>query len=250
MISSEVLEFRKGSTIIHRFTPYTKMLYALLFSILILLRSDFIYTLFLFLLTIVPIILAKMFSLWLRSLKGLTLLIIMIFGFNMLFTMNAYYSIAMVFRLLALVNVFMVFLRTTSPEDLAYALYKLGLPYDFVLAFTMSLRFIPTMLKDIQAVIDAQRARGLETEKGNPIKRARNYIPIFIPLIVNAIRRARSVAEAMESRAFGAVKKPTSLYEVKIKLLDYIAMIFIIAITVIIIYATYVINIFDKIKII
>lgn len=243
MIPSEVLEFRKGSTIIHRFTPYTKMLYTILFSILTLLKPELGYTMFIFLLTLIPIFLAKMLVLWLKSLKGLIILIIMVFGFNMLFTMNIYYSLSMVLRLLALVNVFMVFLRTTSPEDLAYSLYRLGLPYDFVLAFTMSLRFIPTMFKDIQAVIDAQRARGLETEKGNPIKRARNYIPIFIPLIVNAIRRARSVAETMESRAFGASKKPTSLYEVKIKALDYAGMIVIILATIIIFYVTYILNI-------
>ncbi|MGB9728450.1 MAG: energy-coupling factor transporter transmembrane component T family protein [Thermoprotei archaeon] len=243
MIPSEILEFRKGSTIVHRFTPYTKMLYAILFSILALLKPELNYTLFIFVLTIIPIILARMIILWLKSLKGLIILIIMVFGFNMLFTMNTYYSLSMVFRLLALVNIFMVFLRTTSPEDLAYALYKLGLPYDFVLAFTMALRFIPTMFKDIQAVIDAQRARGLETEKGSPLKRARNYIPIFIPLIVNAIRRARSVAETMESRAFGATKKPTSLYEVKLKTLDYMGMIVIIATTLLMFYIVYILNI-------
>ncbi len=240
MIPSEILEFRKGSTIVHRFTPYTKMLYAILFSILTLLKPELNYTLFIFVLTIIPIILARMIILWLKSLKGLIILIVMVFGFNMLFTMNAYYSLSMVLRLLALVNIFMVFLRTTSPEDLAYALYKLGLPYDFVLAFTMALRFIPTMFKDIQAVIDAQRARGLETEKGSPLKRARNYIPIFIPLIVNAIRRARSVAETMESRAFGATKKPTSLYEVKLKTLDYMGMIVIITTTLLIFYISYI----------
>jgi energy-coupling factor transport system permease protein len=52
----------------------------------------------------------------------------------------------------------------------------------------------------------------LELERGNFLKRIRNYIPILIPLIVSAIRRSLELAEAMESRAWGATKKRTNLY--------------------------------------
>jgi energy-coupling factor transport system permease protein len=64
--------------------------------------------------------------------------------------------------------------------------------------------------------MDAQKARGLELEKGGFMKRIRNYIPILIPLIVSAIRRSLELAEAMESRAWGAVKKRTNLYALKL----------------------------------
>jgi energy-coupling factor transport system permease protein len=60
--------------------------------------------------------------------------------------------------------------------------------------------------------MDAQKARGLELERGNFMKRIRNYIPILIPLIVSAIRRSLELAEAMESRAWGATKERTNLY--------------------------------------
>jgi energy-coupling factor transport system permease protein len=63
--------------------------------------------------------------------------------------------------------------------------------------------------------MDAQKARGLELEKGNFLKRIRNYIPILIPLIVSAIRRSLELAEAMESRAWGATKNRTNLYVLK-----------------------------------
>jgi energy-coupling factor transporter transmembrane protein EcfT len=70
--------------------------------------------------------------------------------------------------------------------------------------------------------MDAQKARGLELEKGNFLKRIRNYIPILIPLIVSAIRRSLELAEAMESRAWGATKKRTNLYVLKMHRGDYI----------------------------
>jgi len=54
-------------------------------------------------------------------------------------------------------------------------------------------------------------------EKGNFMKRIRNYIPVLIPLIVSAIRRSLELAEAMESRAWGATKKRTNLYSLRLR---------------------------------
>jgi len=69
--------------------------------------------------------------------------------------------------------------------------------------------------------MDAQKARGLELERGNFLRRVRNYIPILIPLIVGAIRRSLELAEAMESRAWGASEKRTNLYVLRMKRADY-----------------------------
>jgi energy-coupling factor transport system permease protein len=69
--------------------------------------------------------------------------------------------------------------------------------------------------------MDAQKARGLDLEKGGFMKRIRNYVPILIPLIVSAIRRSLELAEAMESRAWGAVKKRTNLYGLRLHRGDF-----------------------------
>jgi energy-coupling factor transport system permease protein len=69
--------------------------------------------------------------------------------------------------------------------------------------------------------MDAQKARGLELDRGNFLKRIRNYIPILIPLIVSAIRRSLELAEAMESRAWGATKNRTNLYVLKMHKGDF-----------------------------
>jgi energy-coupling factor transport system permease protein len=63
--------------------------------------------------------------------------------------------------------------------------------------------------------MDAQRSRGLELDKGNFLTRIRKYIPILLPLIINSIRRSLELAEAMESRAFGATRDRTNIYELK-----------------------------------
>jgi energy-coupling factor transport system permease protein len=81
---------------------------------------------------------------------------------------------------------------------------------------------VPVLAEEAQTIMDAQKARGLELERGNFLKRVRNYIPILIPLIVSAIRRSLELAEAMESRAWGATSKRTNLYVLKMKKGDVI----------------------------
>jgi energy-coupling factor transport system permease protein len=98
---------------------------------------------------------------------------------------------------------------------LGLALEQTRLPYEFSFAFTTAVRFVPVLAEEAQTIMDAQKARGLELEKGNFMKRIRNYIPVLIPLIVSAIRRSLELAEAMESRAWGATKKRTNLYVLK-----------------------------------
>ncbi|MDG6938731.1 MAG: energy-coupling factor transporter transmembrane protein EcfT, partial [Nitrososphaerota archaeon] len=77
--------------------------------------------------------------------------------------------------------------------------------------FVTAVRFIPVMMLDTMQIMDAQKSRGLELEKGNLVRRVRNMIPILIPLVVNSVVRSGELAEAMESRAYGAVPRPTSL---------------------------------------
>jgi energy-coupling factor transport system permease protein len=87
-------------------------------------------------------------------------------------------------------------------------------------------RFVPVLAEEAQTIMDAQKSRGLELEKGNFLKRIRNYIPILIPLIVSAIRRSLELAEAMESRAWGASEKRTNLYVLKLRKQDVALVIF------------------------
>jgi len=91
--------------------------------------------------------------------------------------------------------------------------------------------------------MDAQKARGLELERGNFLKRIRNYIPILIPLIVSAIRRSLELAEAMESRAWGATEKRTNLYVLKMHRGDFV----LIVITVLILAVAIYIHLFFRI---
>jgi len=81
---------------------------------------------------------------------------------------------------------------------------------------------VPTMAVDAQTVVDAQRSRGLELDKGNLLKRVRNYIPILIPLLLIAIRRSLELAEALEARGFPGKEGRTSLFLLRFRPVDYL----------------------------
>ena len=86
------------------------------------------------------------------------------------------------------------------------------------------------------AAMNRERSEPIELERGNLLKRVRNYIPILIPLIVNAIRRSLELAESMESRAWGASAKRTNLYSLKLKRKDYLLVVISIIMLVIAVY--------------
>jgi len=48
----------------------------------------------------------------------------------------------------------------------------------------------------------AQMSRGADFESGNIFNRAKSFLPVVLPLIVNAFNRADQLAMAMESRGF------------------------------------------------
>ncbi len=133
-------------------------------------------------------------------------------------------SIVYSLRFLSVVGSTSIFFLTTSPDELEQIMKWMHVPRDIVFAFATAVRFIPVIMLDALQIMDAQKSRGLELEKGNILVRIRNLIPIMIPLVVNSVIRSGELAEAMESRAYGATPRPTSLYKLSLKWRDGLTM--------------------------
>jgi len=230
----EGLKFRRGDTFIHRLDPRTKFVVSTIIFVIALVFTELPFLIMLFLAQVPLIYAAKVQREWGRSIRGGMMLTIIIFATNLLVGyfsagMNltpslVLYSVSLAFRFIVLMSSFSIFFLTTSPDDLSLALQQSRIPYEFCFAFTTAIRFVPVLANEAQTIMDAQKSRGLELERGNFLKRIRNFIPILIPLIVGAIRRSLELAEAMESRAFGAKKERTSLYILKMMRSDWIAL--------------------------
>ncbi|MEE9586088.1 MAG: energy-coupling factor transporter transmembrane component T [Nitrososphaerales archaeon] len=147
----------------------------------------------------------------------------MIFGINLLVGYPLIDSMVIAVRFVAIVGSTSVFFLTTPPDELELVMKWFRLPRDLIFAFVTAVRFVPVLMMDALQIMDAQKSRGLELQKGNIFSRFRRFIPILIPLIVDAVIRSGELAEAMESRAYGAVKNPTSIYVLGVKRRDTFA---------------------------
>jgi energy-coupling factor transport system permease protein len=221
--------FRRGTSAYHRLDPRVKLLISvLLFVTTLLVRSIFQLSLVLTFM----VVLSTMARVLRRV--GRTMLLtasfsIFIFAINIIFTRNLETSALYASRFVAIVVSTSIFFITTSPDELEQVMKTFRLPRDIVFAFVTAVRFIPVMMLDTMQIMDAQKSRGLELDKGNFIRRIRNMIPVLIPLVVNSVIRSGDLAEAMESRAYGAVPRPTSLVEYKARAADEVVSVFAIA---------------------
>jgi len=218
-------KFRSVSSPIHQMDPRAKFIYVCVLFAAAVMFSNLIPLLVLFLIQVPLVFIAKIQKEWARSMKGSAMFAIIIFAMNLLslyfyggyesFVSILERSLAMTVRFIVLIQTFSVFFLTTSPDLLGLALEQSRVPYELCFAFTTAVRFVPVLAEEAQTIMDAQKARGLELEGGNFLRRIRNYIPVLIPLIVNAIRRSLELAETMESRAWGASRNRTNLYVLK-----------------------------------
>jgi energy-coupling factor transport system permease protein len=203
--------FRRGTSRYHRLDPRVKLLVSvLMFVTTLIVRSVFQLAIVLAFMIAVAAI-ATVLKRVARTMALTATFSAFIFIINIVFTRNLGTSALYASRFVAIVVSTSLFFITTSPDELEQVMKMFRLPRDVVFAFVTAVRFIPVMMLDALQIMDAQKSRGLELEKGNLLKRVRNMVPILIPLVVNAVVRSGELAEAMESRAYGAVPRPTSL---------------------------------------
>jgi energy-coupling factor transport system permease protein len=227
----EGFKFSSLKTPIHLLDPRTKFLLVIAVLTPALLFAS-VWVMIILLASQIPLLfMGRVARRWALSLRAGIFLSALIFVVNY-FTGSIFSAIALTLRFLVLLTAFSLFFMTTSPDDLGLALDRigavrwlsrkwLGYPNALSFTFTTAVRLVPTLAVDAQTVVDAQRSRGLELDKGNLFRRIRNYIPILIPLLLIAIRRSLELAEALESRGFPGKEGRTSLFQLKLKPSDY-----------------------------
>ena len=106
---------------------------------------------------------------------------------------------------------------TTTPVSLTDGIESLLKPLTFIkvpvhelaLIMSIALRFIPILIDETNRIISAQKARGADFDTGGLIKRAKAMIPVLIPLLVSAFRRAEELGDAMDARCYRGAKGRT-----------------------------------------
>lgn len=142
-------------------------------------------------------------------------------------------ALFMALRILLLILISSALTYTTTPTELTDGIESLlkplklvglgGFVHNFAMMMTIALRFIPTLTDETDKIISAQKARGVDFEEGGFIKKIKALLPILIPLLFSAIRRADELADAMDSRCYNGDSGRTRMKQLKATKLDYIS---------------------------
>ena len=140
-------------------------------------------------------------------------------------------SVQMILRIVLLIAGTFLLTYTTSPialtdglEKLMNPLKKIRVPvHEMTLMMSMALRFVPTLIRETDKIMSAQKARGADFETGSLVHRAKALLPILVPLFVSSFRRADELAVAMESRCYHGGEGRTRMKQMKFSCLDAIA---------------------------
>jgi energy-coupling factor transport system permease protein len=111
------------------------------------------------------------------------------------------YAYGITGRLLLLAGTGLLLLFSTQPSDLAQSLVQAGMPRQVAYIVVTAIQLVPQLQARAATIVDAQRARGLETEGSIPA-RARALLPLLAPLVSSALADVDERAIALEARAF------------------------------------------------
>ncbi len=136
---------------------------------------------------------------------------------------------------------------TTTPNELTDGLdkslgflNKIRVPvHEIAMMMSIALRFIPILTEELEKIMKAQTARGIDFESGGLLKRVQSMVPIIVPLFVAAIRRANDLAMAMESRCYHGGEGRTKLYPLKYEKRDYCTYIFLAVFLAVMVYLSF-----------
>ena len=244
-------QYYNANSFVHKTDPRIKILLLIAYIVAVFLAGNFLSLAA----VSVFLIIAVMFSSVpigsvLRSIKAIFFLILFTAVLNVLFhvrseTDTVYFWVItkegllsaafLASRLILLVTGSSLLTLTTTPVSLTDGLESLLKPlalikfpvHELALIMSIALRMIPTLANETDRIICAQKARGADFESGNIISRLKALVPVLIPLIISALRRADELGDAMDARCYWGSKDRTKYKKLKLSFRDPVAVIFV-----------------------
>ena len=228
-------QYFPGNSLIHRLDPRSKLIFTVLYIVVIFLCKHLVsYGLVLATLLVLIGISRVQPKVFLKGMKPVVFIVVFTAILNLFYTDGTvlwslgflkiteegiWKAFFMVLRILMLIASTLLLTYTTSPilltsglERLLHPLKKINFPvHELAMMMNIALRFIPTLIQETDKIISAQKARGADFDSGNLMQKAKALIPILIPLFISSFRRAEELAVAMECRCYHGDEGRTSL---------------------------------------
>ena len=219
--------YLQGDSWIHKLDPRTKLIGTFAFVLVIFLANNWITYGLLIAYTLIALLLSKIpLGFFWKGIKPLIWVILFTVALQILFTSggDVYFQWGFIqVTSEGIINAIFIFLRfvliisfstlltlTTAPLQLTDAIEAVMKPlavvkfpvHEVALMLSIALRFVPTLMDEAQKIMNAQRARGVDFGEGDIIQKVKAMIPILIPLFATSLKRADSLATAMEARGY------------------------------------------------
>lgn len=220
-------QYYPAQSFAHRLDPRLKLLMLIAYIVALFVAKTFYGLALCALFAVFAVFISKVpFGAVLRSVKGVIFLLAFTAVLNVFFhggenvlvqwgviricLEGVLFAVFLMIRLAFLVIGSALLTLTTTPVSLTDGIESLLKPLTWVkfpvhalaLIMSIALRFIPTLIDETNRIISAQKARGADFESGNIVKRVKAIIPILIPLLISAFRRADELGDAMDARCY------------------------------------------------
>ena len=244
-------QFFPGASPVHKMDPRAKILILLFYIAALFIVKSFFSLFVLFGFAVFCVILARISarSVW-KSIRALIFIVIFTAVLQMAYNRNGevlwkpfeqhefcittggvYASAFLILRIIALILLSSLLTYTTSPTMLTDAIERLLSPlkvfhvkvHSLAMMMTIALRFIPTLLREIDIIMSAQKARGARLDTGKLHERLRALVSVFVPLFISSFRRAAELAVAMECRCYTDGANRSRLKEMRFRGVDLAA---------------------------
>ncbi len=227
MIGYNLGQYLPGQSLIHRLDPRVKILFTVTLSILTLRMNGRTGLLISAFLALAVALSHGPLRLWIRGLKPMMVLFILIFLLHLFFSSGTplfplpisfptvtveglYQGLWTIWQFTLLVLSASLLTMTARPSDLVNGMERLlrplrllGVPsHDLAMMISLALRFMPTFLEEIERMKTAQLARGADFQRGNPLQRGRKVYSLALPIVIRLFLRADEIATAMEGRGY------------------------------------------------
>ena len=239
-------QYYPASSFVHSMDPRTKLLALIAFIVAIFMAETFYGMLLCAVVLTAAVLAARVpFGSVLRSVKGILIILILTSAINLFFhggehlltpeswAVKIYreavvFTVFLMLRLSLLVMASALLTLTTTPVRLTDGIESLLTPlkwvrfpvHELALIMSIALRFIPTLIEETNRIISAQKARGADFESGNLFKRVKAVVPILVPLLISAFRRAEELGDAMDARCYSGYKNRTKYKKLTFGLRD------------------------------
>ena len=219
-------QYYPADSVIHKLDPRVKLFGTLIYIISLFVFKGLPAFILAAIFLVVLIKLSKVpFSYMVKGLKTIVLIMLFAAVFNLFLTPGTKLvsfwiftityeglknAVVMMVRLIFLIIGTSLMTLTTTPNELTDGLEKALSPLKYIkvpvheiaMMMSIALRFIPILIEETDKIMKAQMAIGADFEHGNLIQKAKNMVPLLVPLFVSAFRRANDLAMAMEARCY------------------------------------------------